>query len=728
MRPLEAYEAVMRFAAERGEPALRLALHAAVPQSFRPDLLHLIRLNFVSEATHETEADVLLAPFCEDTGGGYYQLDPEARRQLLDHLDPTYPGERVSRVQRVADFLVTSVALQHRRLSADQDRLAEDYFSIQGWVALAFLQPEAAALQLAAALDQGTQGELAARVQFSGLAGALSVPLARYPKLLTYAAGLEALEQGRAADALDLLERLPDEELKIGWVTLRSPRELLAQREAGREQRTEAASSTSYGRCFISYPFNDREFVDWLRPALQSYGVHVWSAPHDLEGGASSTLIPEAIRSADVFLLVLSRRFSSSHGANLEVEIAQKADRPIITLLVDSSQEGFSGFRYVVDFSQQEGYKQSLATLLYLLKTVGPSTPQSNEPTSHSVLTGSLEGKRKQVTVLFCDLLLDAGLRSRVGAEAMHLLVNRSFELCMQLIAPYGATVNRYQGGGILAVFESPIGHTDHARRAVLAAVSLQKASGVWSTSPVGPYGLELKGVTVRMGLNTGRVDLDDGGSFRMEHSVEGATTIGLALGLQQTARSGMVLISESTCELVRDRVRVQRFTINLVEGSGEPVQAYRVLGLVASEDSALVVMFADPLRLAEEKILNHPLVEFRRTLARALAESLRLDHRYPPRPLSPMDISGHFDIALSRQLDFSIILTRRMAVDFLNALGRKTSLTMLKRRYNAKSYRDFFGRGICQVGDSYVFTYAEILHMEKLDVHLKLSDVLAQL
>src|SRR5687767_10348007 len=53
MRPLEAYETVMRFAAERGEPALRLALHAAVPQSFRPGFLHLLRLNFVPEAAHE---------------------------------------------------------------------------------------------------------------------------------------------------------------------------------------------------------------------------------------------------------------------------------------------------------------------------------------------------------------------------------------------------------------------------------------------------------------------------------------------------------------------------------------------------------------------------------------------------------------------------------------------------------------------------------------------------
>ena len=47
MSPLEAYEALMLFARRRGEGALRLAMHAAVPQSFRPDLLHLLKLNFL---------------------------------------------------------------------------------------------------------------------------------------------------------------------------------------------------------------------------------------------------------------------------------------------------------------------------------------------------------------------------------------------------------------------------------------------------------------------------------------------------------------------------------------------------------------------------------------------------------------------------------------------------------------------------------------------------------
>ena len=50
--PLEAYETVLLFASERGESALRLSMHAAVPQIFRPDLLHLIRRNFVQNVSN----------------------------------------------------------------------------------------------------------------------------------------------------------------------------------------------------------------------------------------------------------------------------------------------------------------------------------------------------------------------------------------------------------------------------------------------------------------------------------------------------------------------------------------------------------------------------------------------------------------------------------------------------------------------------------------------------
>jgi hypothetical protein len=298
MRPLEAYESLMAFAAERGAEALHLALHASLPQSFRPDFLHLLRLNFLPDLSPGTEADVLLAPFCEDTGG-YYQFDPEVRRLLLSQLDPTFPEEKGERLRRVARLLVSYIGHQGTSLSPEQDRLSEDYHSIQAWVALAFLHPDQAAMQLAAALEQGLrENETAARVQFSGLAGALSVPLVQYPKLLTYAAGLEALEQGRTEEAADLLKHLPDEEIRIGSVTLRSPRMVMRNQETQRASHPAEVVNYSRVAAFVADPKGRQVIQEIIEEIL----VEVEPAELDLSPVFIESLLDAAVRGETVRL------------------------------------------------------------------------------------------------------------------------------------------------------------------------------------------------------------------------------------------------------------------------------------------------------------------------------------------------------------------------------------------------------------------------------------------
>lgn len=231
MSPVEAYEALMLFARRRGEGALRLAMHAAVPQSFRPDLLHLLKLNFLPRELHDpaAEADVLFSPLCEEVGRGYFEFGAHARTLLLDNLAANYAADRTPRIARVANFLLHYVEHMERRAAGGLDRLWRDYLEVQRWVALAFLDPDAAARQLAAAL-KGTStpgGEFAARLRLGGLASALSSPLVKYRHVLNYAAGLQALEAGDHARAQTLLSGLGDEDLNVGGILLRPATELL---------------------------------------------------------------------------------------------------------------------------------------------------------------------------------------------------------------------------------------------------------------------------------------------------------------------------------------------------------------------------------------------------------------------------------------------------------------------------------------------------------------------
>lgn len=191
----------------------------------------------------------------------------------------------------------------------------------------------------------------------------------------------------------------------------------------------------------------------------------------------------------------------------------------------------------------------------------------------------AVEGERKQVTVLFCDLVGSTALAERLGPEPMHLLLNRFFELALAEMHRYEGTVNQFLGDGFMALFGAPVAHEDHARRAVFAAVGLrerlaERAAGLFQPAP--QPGVE---IAVRMGLNTGWVVVGGiGDHLRMDYTAVGDTT-NLAARLQQMAQPGQILLSEATSRLVQGDVRLESLGPARVKGKEAPVHAFLVLG-----------------------------------------------------------------------------------------------------------------------------------------------------
>ena len=131
----------------------------------------------------------------------------------------------------------------------------------------------------------------------------------------------------------------------------------------------------------------------------------------------------------------------------------------------------------------------------------------------------ALEGERKQVTVLFCDITNSTPLAERLGPEAMHTLLNHFFELALAAIHRYEGTINQFLGDGFMALFGAPIAHEDHARRAVLAALDIQRALHE-------RRGDDTSSIQVRLGLNTGLVVVGAiGDNLRMDYTAVGDTT-----------------------------------------------------------------------------------------------------------------------------------------------------------------------------------------------------------
>jgi hypothetical protein len=138
----------------------------------------------------------------------------------------------------------------------------------------------------------------------------------------------------------------------------------------------------------------------------------------------------------------------------------------------------------------------------------------------------------------------------------------------------YEGTINQFLGDGFMALFGAPIAHEDHARRAVLAALALQRSL---KEAQLGePFGVEC---AFRMGLNSGLVVVGSiGDNLRMDYSAIGDTT-NLASRLQQQAEPGSILVSESTTRLVQGAVRLEALTPVEVKGKTEPVPIYKVIG-----------------------------------------------------------------------------------------------------------------------------------------------------
>ncbi|HEU4371597.1 MAG TPA: adenylate/guanylate cyclase domain-containing protein [Methylomirabilota bacterium] len=188
----------------------------------------------------------------------------------------------------------------------------------------------------------------------------------------------------------------------------------------------------------------------------------------------------------------------------------------------------------------------------------------------------SVEGERKLVTVLFCDIVESTALAARLGAEAMHELLDRALRLMAEAVHRYEGTVNQFLGDGLMALFGAPVALEDHALRAVEAALAIQETIGGLSEELRRTQEVEMR---LRLGLNTGLVVVGRiGDDLRMDYTAVGETT-NLAARMQARAEPGSILVTEATHRIVVGHVRSEAGGRVDVKGLTEPVVTHRIVG-----------------------------------------------------------------------------------------------------------------------------------------------------
>ena len=202
-----------------------------------------------------------------------------------------------------------------------------------------------------------------------------------------------------------------------------------------------------------------------------------------------------------------------------------------------------------------------------------PYTPRH---LAEKILTArsALEGERRQVTVLFADVAGFTTIAEKLDPEEVPQIMDHCFERITAEVHRFEGTINQYTGDGVMALFGAPIAHEDSPRRAVHAALGIQRALRDVAQTLQAERGLSLR---MRIGLNTGLVVVGKiGDDLRMDYTAVGDTT-NLAARLQQMAQPGSVVISAATHHHIAGFFETRDLGELPVKGRA-PVRAFEVL------------------------------------------------------------------------------------------------------------------------------------------------------
>jgi class 3 adenylate cyclase/predicted ATPase len=223
--------------------------------------------------------------------------------------------------------------------------------------------------------------------------------------------------------------------------------------------------------------------------------------------------------------------------------------------------------------------------LLRAIATLGPGEDglSANQPTAmqqiapQPAVPPAAAAERRQLTVMFCDLVGSTELSNQFDPEVLRELIISFQDVCREAIQSFNGFIARYMGDGILVYFGYPHAYEDSAERAVRAGLAIVQSLKDLNTELAGRYGADL---AVRIGVATGPVVVGDivGEGAAEEAAVVGKTP-NLAARLQGAAQPNEMVVASSTQHLSGDQFEYDDLGEHSLKGIVEPVRIWRVVG-----------------------------------------------------------------------------------------------------------------------------------------------------
>ena len=197
------------------------------------------------------------------------------------------------------------------------------------------------------------------------------------------------------------------------------------------------------------------------------------------------------------------------------------------------------------------------------------------QPTSPLGTSRTPEAERRQLTVMFIDLVESTSLSSQLDPEDYRDVVRAYQQVCSEVITRFDGHIAQLLGDGLLVYFGYPHAHEDDAQRAVRTGLGMLAAMGDLNTRLQHEQGIQL---AIRVGIHTGLVVVGAmGGGGRQEQLALGETP-NVAARIQGLAAPNTMAVSEATYRLIQGYFECQDLGAQTLRGVAEPLNVYRVL------------------------------------------------------------------------------------------------------------------------------------------------------
>jgi class 3 adenylate cyclase/tetratricopeptide (TPR) repeat protein len=219
------------------------------------------------------------------------------------------------------------------------------------------------------------------------------------------------------------------------------------------------------------------------------------------------------------------------------------------------------------------GHRRRLLVAIAKLREDAASARTARPTDDH--LASTFAGERRQLTVMFCDLVGSTALSEKLDPEELRSLLHAYRTLCGEVIARYDGFVARYVGDGILTYFGWPSAHEEDAERAARAALEIVHTVKRASST---------EHLSVRIGIATGPIVVGEPAGAGDQSKLAVGSTPNLAARLQGLAAADQIVIATSTRRLVGNAFELTDLGEYDLNGIAEPVHAWRVERALVTE------------------------------------------------------------------------------------------------------------------------------------------------